>query len=272
MKETTMHAPTFHMLLGILVLTVFFTVGGAKAAQTEDAEAKAVDDEVNWLFVMNAKSGTFDGKTLTLHNVPPVLMFSDRPYRIWGHMDLDQLIEAVSKGPDSFAEDPPNAVISTFGGELPTSATIVVFAPTVKGDKISFPVDVLEGEISKTFKGVTMFIDSWAHRGGHGGHGHHHRHGHAHWHPHVGALVVGAAVGSAASHSSSQTNTVVVQQPAYYYQATPPPPAPAPAPQAAAPAAKSPEDTLEELHGMYKKGLITESDYDTKKAAILKQM
>ena len=280
MKETTIYAPTFHTLLGILVLIVFFAAGGAKAAQTEDAEAKAVDDEVNWLFVMNAKSGSFDGKTLTLHNVPPVLMFSDRPYRIWGHMDLDELIEAVSKGPGSFAEDPPNAVISTFGGELPTSATVVVFAPTVKGNKISFPVDVLEGEIPKTFKGVSMFIDHWSHHGGHGGsHGHGHRHGHSHWHPHVGAFVVGAAIGSAASHSSSYANTVVVQQPAivvqqpsYYYQASPAP-APTPTPKtAAAPAAKSPQATLEELHSMYTKGLITESDYDTKKAAILKQM
>ncbi len=88
MKETTIYAPSFRMLLGILVLTVFFAVDGAKAAQTEDAETKAVDDEVNWLFAMNATSGFFDGKTLTLHNVPPVLMFADRRYRIWGHMDL----------------------------------------------------------------------------------------------------------------------------------------------------------------------------------------
>jgi len=268
MKEATIDAPSLRVLFGILVLIAFFAVGGAKAAQTEDAEAKAVDDEVNWLFVMNAKSGSFDGKTLTLHKVPPVLMFADRPYRMWGHMDLDGLIKAVSKGPGSFAEDPPNAVISTFGGELPTSATVVVFAPTVEGDKISFPVDVLEGEIPETFKGVSMFIDAWAHHGGHGGH--RHRHGHPHWHPHVGALVVGAAIGSAAAHSSSSTTTVVVQQPAYYYQASP---APAPAPKAAAaPAAKDPQATLEELHSMYKKGLITESDYDTKKAAILKQM
>ena len=177
----------------------------------------------------------------------------------------------MSKGPGSFAEDPPNAVISTFGGELPTEATVVVFAPIVKVDKISFPVDVLEGEIPKVFKGVTMFIDSWAHHGHGGVHGHGHRHGHPHWHPHVGAFVVGAAIGSAASRSSSRTTTVVVQQPAYYYQATPAP-APAPAPKAAAPAAKSPEATLEELHGMYKKGLITESDYDTKKAELLKEM
>ena len=142
---------------------------------------------------------------------------------------------------------------------------------------ISFPVDVLEGKIPKTFKGVSMFIDHWNHHGGHGGF---HGHGHPHWHPHVGAFVVGAAIGSAASHSSSHTDTVVVQQPAvvvqqpsYYYQASPPAPAPAPTPKtAAAPAAKSPQATLEELHSMYTKGLITESDYDTKKAAILKQM
>jgi len=34
----------------------------------------------------------------------------------------------------------------------------------------------------------------------------------------------------------------------------------------------SPEDRLAKLNALYKKGLITKQDYDTKKAAILKEM
>jgi hypothetical protein len=217
------------------------------------------DQEVNWLFVMTATSGSFDGKTITLHNVPPTLIFSDRPYRIFGHMDTAKLIKEVSTGPNSFAEDPPNAVLSTFGGELPTTATVVLYKPTLTGNTLSFPVKVSEGNIPNKFEGATLFIDHYHHHG--------HRHGHPHWHPHVGALVVGAAVGSAV-HRASEPKTVVVQQPAYYYQATPPPPPPAPD----KPSPKSPESRLEDLKSMYDKGLITKSDYDQKKKQILDQM
>ena len=162
MKEATIDAPSFRISFGILVLIAFFAVGGAKAAQTEDAEAKAVDDEVNWLFVMNARSGSFDGKILILRDVPPTLMFSDRPFRIWGHMSTPELIDAVSKGPNSFTKDPPNAVLSTLGGDVPMSATVVLHKPTVKGDSLSFPVEVLEGDIPKQFAGASLFKEDYS--------------------------------------------------------------------------------------------------------------
>ena len=202
---------------------------------------------------MNARSGSFDGKILTLHDVPPTLMFSDRPFRIWGHMSTPELIDAVSKGPNSFAEDPPNAVLSTLGGDVPLSATVVLHKPTVKGDSLSFPVDVLEGKIPKAFAGASLFID--------------------HWHPHVGAFVVGAAVGSSVAHSR-HTDTVVVTQPTYYYQASPPPPPPPPPPAhtASTPSSKTAEARLEELKGMLDKGLISKDEYDKKKTEILQQM
>jgi hypothetical protein len=241
----------FHYLvLFVTLLLLFgFNTHAAKAAEAETTGGKQGDPQVNWLFVMTGTSGSFDGKTITLHNVPPTLMFSDRPYRIFGHMDTAKLIKEVSTGPNSFAEDPPNAVLSTFGGELPTTATVVLYKPTLTGKTLSFPVKVSEGNIPRTFEGATLFIDHW------------------HRHPHIGAFVVGAAVGSAVHHAS-QPKTVVVQQPAYYYQATPPPPPPAPAPDST----KSPEARLGELKSMYDKGLITKSDYDQKKKQILNQM
>ncbi len=227
----------------------FFNTYAAKAAENEAAGGKQGDPQVNWLFVMTGTSGSFDGKTITLHNVPPTLMFSDRPYRIFGHMDTAKLIKEVSTGPNSFAEDPPNAVLSTFGGELPTTATVVLYKPTLTGNTLSFPVKVSEGNIPRTFEGATLFIDHWRR------------------HPHIGAFVVGAAVGSAVRHAS-QPKTVVVTQPTYYYQATPPPPPPAPDKQSS----KSPEARLEEVKSMYDKGLISKSEYDQKRKQILDQM
>lgn len=227
-----------------------------KAMPSQGTITEEASQKVPWLFVMTATSGSFDGKTIILHNVPPTLMFSDRPYRLWGHMDTPSLIKAVSEGPDSFAEDPPNAVLSTFTGEKPTTAVVILYRPSIDGNTISFPVKVEEGEIPDKFGGASLFIDHWAHH-----HGHHH--GHPHWHPHVGAFVVGAAVGSAVTHAS-QPKTVVVKEPTYYYQASPPPPA--------KPAPKSAEDQLEELKRMYDKDLIDKSEYDKKKEEILKKM
>ena len=268
MRQKTNYRFYSWVLLATLVVLAAYNTSVARAGEIKAASTEQVDQKVNWLFVMTATSGAFDGKTLTLHNVPPTLMFSDRPYRIFGHMDTPKLMKEVHTGPDSFTENPPNAVLSTFGGKLPTSAVVVLFKPVLTGNSLSFPVKVLEGDIPKKFQGASLFIDHW-HNHGHP-HGHHygHRYGHDHWHPHFGGFIAGAALGSAMTYAT-QPKTVVVEQPAYYYQATPPPPPPAPA----APATeKSTEERLEELKRMYDKGLITKSEYDEKKSQILNQM
>jgi hypothetical protein len=251
------------VVIGLCVSTTYaLTQDGSKTqekrgATTQAATAPEDDQKIDWLFVQTATAGSFDGKSVTLHNVPPTLFFSDRPYRIHGHMDTSALIDAVSKGPDSFAHDPPNAILSTFAGSRPTVATVTLFAPTIDGNSITYPIKVLQGDIPASFAGATLFIDHWH------GHPHGHSHGHSHWHPPVGAFVAGAVVGSAVTHAS-QPKTVVVQQPTYYYQATPPP---SPAPPS------SPTQTkLQELKSMYDQGLITESDYNAKKAQLLKDM
>ena len=261
MNQRSIHRIRFLLTLGALWLLAIYSIDYAHAAE---AKSQKNDQNVNWLFVMNARSGSFDGKILTLHDVPPTLMFSDRPFRIWGHMSTPELIDAVSKGPNSFAKDPPNAVLSTLGGDVPMSATVVLHKPTVKGDSLSFPVEVLEGDIPKQFAGASLFID--------------------HWHPHVGAFVVGAAVGSSIAHSH-HTDTVVVTQPTYYYQASPPPPPPPTYSQASSPppppppahtastqSSKTPEARLGELKSMLDKGLISKDEYDKKKTEILQQM
>jgi len=212
---------------------------------SESAPADASD--VNWLFVMTATSGSFDGKSLTLNGVPPTLMFSDRPDRVWGHMDTPALVDAVSERPNSFAEVAPNAVLSTFGAnELPTTATVVLNRPKVNGASVTFPVDVLEGDIPEKFTGASLFIDHW------------------HRHPPIGAFVVGAAVGSAVTHAVTQpkTTTVVVAEPTHVVYAAPLPDT----------AASDPVKDLDNLSKMYDQGLISADEYHQKKNEILARM
>ena len=71
--------------------------------------------KVELLFVQNALTGNFDGKTLTLKGVGPTLFFSDRPDRVTGHLGTSEFVGHWDKGPDSFATNPPNATLSIFG-------------------------------------------------------------------------------------------------------------------------------------------------------------
>jgi hypothetical protein len=196
--------------------------------------------------VVNATGGSFDGKTITMHDVPPVLVFSDRPNRIWGHMTLSELLPMVKEGPDSFVANPPNAVLSTFReGGLPTEATVVMHDAAIDGAKLSFAVDVLEGYIPATFGPASLFVDS--------------HHGHA-----AGAFIVGAAVGNAAANNNN-TETVVIREPTYVYTVDPAPAAPAPAPVSA-------QSRLAEAQSLFDQGLISEDEYARKREQILASM
>ena len=232
------------VLLATLFAFSIYNTNAAKAEGTEAASVRKEDQKIHWLFVVTSTSGSFDGKTLTLHNVPPTLMFSDRPHRYFGHMDTAKLIKEVNTGPDNFKENPPNAVLSTFGGELPTTGTVVLHGATLIGKTLSFHVKVLEGDIPDKFEGATLFIDPFVH----------HK---------LGAFVVGAAVGKNRAQEEAEKETVVVQEPTYYYQGTPSPDKQS---------TKSPESKLEDLKSMDDKGLITKSEYDQKKKEILDQM
>ncbi len=72
--------------------------------QLEDMEA---------LFVQTAASMTSDRGTITLQGVSPsTLYFADRPQREVGHMSSVQFVANWAAGDNSFADNPPNAVLS----------------------------------------------------------------------------------------------------------------------------------------------------------------
>jgi len=146
----------------------------------------------------------------------------------------------VEEGPDSFTENPPNSVLSTFrDGELPTEATVVMHRPTIDGTDLSFEVDVLGGHIPATFGPASLFVDRV--------------------HGHAGAFIVGAAV----ANNNNEKETVVVREPTYVYHADP-------APAAAAPV--SAQSRLTEAKRLFDQGLISEDEYANKRKEILDSM
>ena len=112
-----------------------------------------------YLFVQSAKSGSFDGDKLTLRGIPLVIYFSDRPYRIAGHVSLKEFLGKWDKGSDSFRADPPNATLSIYEESGSKNAVIELMDPRIDGDSLTYKVRVLEGNVPSSFGASSLFID-----------------------------------------------------------------------------------------------------------------
>ena len=129
-------------------------------ALAQDASAPKL---VPSLIVMNAQSTSLQGETLTLNGVAPsTIVFADRPVRAAGHMLTTQLLEGWGKEGEGFAKDPPNATVSVFKKDDTTvhDAVVVLKAPKLAGDRLTFPVQVLEGDLAGADGPASVFIDS----------------------------------------------------------------------------------------------------------------
>ena len=122
--------------------------------------AQDAKDETEVMFNQNAETVGYKEGKLTLKNVTSTTYyFADRPYREFGHMTTANFVEAWGEGEDSFADDPPNAVISIFGDDGVTEALIVLKNPVLSGHHLIYEVDLQTGEISPDANGCTLFID-----------------------------------------------------------------------------------------------------------------
>jgi hypothetical protein len=114
------------------------------------------------MFVQVAKGSTSQGDTLTLNGVSPsTLYFSDRPERVVGHMTTQQFVNDWAVGDNSFASDPPNAVLSFVGtGEdIPDDCVVVLRDAEDLDESIRYSIEVLEGTMPASTGACTLFID-----------------------------------------------------------------------------------------------------------------
>jgi hypothetical protein len=114
------------------------------------------------LFVLNSSGVALQGGKLVLTGVTPnSIVFADRPVRAAGHDLTSRIIEDWSKGHDNFAQDPPNATVSAFSqsGSGVKDAVVVLKSPKLEGDKLTFDVDVLEGDLIGADGPASVFID-----------------------------------------------------------------------------------------------------------------
>ena len=109
------------------------------------------------LIVQSAASVMVEGDTLTLHGVPATVYFTNRPARIFGHMDNQAFADFVDQHPQI---DPPNAALAILGSEQ-TVVLELLGAPMVEGDTISWKVRMLSGKLPAEAGPSSLFIDAF---------------------------------------------------------------------------------------------------------------
>jgi hypothetical protein len=121
---------------------------------------KDTGHEVEFLLVQNAEGVSLKEGNLRLKGIAPdTLYFSDRPDRIVGRVTTREYVDHWSVGGNSFAQDPPNAVLSIQHEPEPQDIVVVLRNPRLDGADLVYDVDVLDG--AKTARGAqsALFID-----------------------------------------------------------------------------------------------------------------
>jgi hypothetical protein len=158
-------------LSSLVVVAAVLGCAGAASAQTAPPHhgmktigtpsAAAKPEIVPSLFVLNSRGATLQGDTLTLTGVmPQAIIFADRPVRSAGHQLTADVIADWGTGDDSFTKNPPNATVSVFSKDGSVKDAVVVLKnPKLEGDKLTFNVQTLEGDITGGDGGAALFID-----------------------------------------------------------------------------------------------------------------
>ena len=156
-------------LAGALALALLLPAGAVSAQDASPAASPAAEAPT-YLFVMSAASGSVDAETLTLHGVPAVVWFTDRPARDAGQVLPDVLERAWPEIVDAFDGVAPNAVLSVLGDDAVTNTVIKLIGvdsvtrdASGTADDVVFRYTIVDGELPAGEIGVaSLFIDNLA--------------------------------------------------------------------------------------------------------------
>jgi hypothetical protein len=126
-------------------------------------------ERIDALFVQSATSFSSGPGTVRLHGLTDsTVYFADRPRREVGHIPSRRFVELWGAGANSFAIDPPNAVLSFLddeaGGTTPGDVVVVLRDPRLDGDTLTYRVEVLEGVLPLRSGPCSVFIDAFGRR------------------------------------------------------------------------------------------------------------
>ena len=129
-------------------------------AKHKDVKSVTEADEIEALFVQTSHGMTYGDGRLILHTLAPTtLFFSDRPDRVTGHISSQEFVDTWDKGPDNFASNPPNAVLSIFHTDMVSDIVVELTEPALTGNQLSYTVTILDGEMPAEGGPSALFID-----------------------------------------------------------------------------------------------------------------
>ncbi len=142
-----------------LLFAVPFVFGLISTVHAQDSDTQ----DCKALFVHNAGSVSMTDGTITMEDVSPIVtFFCDRPVRYAGVQSIQGFLDMVSEGDESFAADPPNAVLTIVSeGEQPVDVVVELSQRPLndQGTMTYSGVKVIKGEIPQVTGPGTLFID-----------------------------------------------------------------------------------------------------------------
>ncbi|MCU0500187.1 MAG: hypothetical protein MUC51_00210 [Anaerolineae bacterium] len=129
-------------------------------AKHKNVKSVAEANEIEALFVQTSHGMSYENGKLTLHTLAPTtLFFSDRPDRVTGHITSQEFVDSWDKGPDNFASNPPNAVLSIFHPDMVSDVVVELTTPILQGNQLTYAVTILDGEMPADGGPSALFID-----------------------------------------------------------------------------------------------------------------
>lgn len=125
-----------------------------------ELHADVKPEDIEYMFAQTASGVSIGDGRVTLNGVSSsTLFFSDRPYRITGHVPTDEFIGQWGQGDDNFAADPPNALLSQLDDEQVNDVVVVLSEPAISNGDLSYAYVVTDGELIASDGPASLFID-----------------------------------------------------------------------------------------------------------------
>ena len=121
----------------------------------------SASSDVEYMFAQTSAGVTLnlDGRITLVDVSATTLFFSDRPYRLTGHVPTDEFVALWGQGHDSFAEDPPNALLSLFEQDTVNDVVVILSDPKLSKGDLSYSVEVTDGDLVPSDGPASLFID-----------------------------------------------------------------------------------------------------------------
>lgn len=148
-----------------LALGMGTALAGPSTDVNTSATTQASRKAPSYLFVMHANKGEISKNknagyslTMNLPDVDQVIAFSDRPYRIVKYITGNALAKLWTKGKNSFATDPPNAVLTAKDMK---PQIVQLNSITVNGDKVIYGLQLTAptNKLAHNLENITVTID-----------------------------------------------------------------------------------------------------------------